>query len=172
LQTLGDSVEIVVLIDALSPVVWARWPEPEDSEMLASFAADLTRLRGLEIPDVDLSGLGTDEALALFLDLGRRAGLLPATVEPADLRRLFERFRANRLALAGYGADSIPYGGDVLLFRAAEGVGAVAEEDPTLGWGGLVAGSLEVDELPGDHYSILGDGVETLAGRLRARLDR
>jgi len=84
-------------------------------------------------------------------------------VEPAELRRLFDRFRANRRALTAY--PPLPYGGTVHLFRAAarpEGPEGI-EEMPDLGWNGLV-GDLRVSELPGDHYSILhGPGAAALA---------
>ena len=136
--------------------------------MVALFAADLARLQGLAIPDVDLSGVDADGALALLLDLGRRAGLLPSGLEPGELRRLFDRFRANRRAITSY--TSLPYAGEVHLFRAADRISRLEEDDPTLGWGELVNEGLKVSDLPGDHYSILREGAATLAARLQALL--
>jgi amino acid adenylation domain-containing protein len=172
LKEQGEEVETLALIDAASPVRWASEPEPADAEVVTLFAADLARLHGLALPDVDLSSLGADGALALFLDLGRRAGLLPPDLEPAELRRLFDRFRANRRALMDYVPQpgSPPNGGKVHLFRAADRVARMENEDPTLGWGELLDGSLRVSDLPGDHYSILREEVESLAGPLRALL--
>jgi thioesterase domain-containing protein len=137
--------------------------------MVALFASDLARLRGLAIPEVDLSSVDADGALALVLDLGRRAGLLPPGLEPGELRRLFDRFRANHHSLATYGP--FPYAGEVHLFRAAGQVSRLEEDDPTLGWGGLVDGGLRVSDLPGDHYSILKEEVAALAAWLQALLD-
>ncbi len=167
LEARGETVETLALIDAASPAYWAGRTAPADPELVALFAADLARLHGLAIPDVDLSNLDADGALALFLDLGRQAGLLPPDLEPAELRRLFNRFRANRRSLATYAPH--PYAGDVDLFRAA-GRAARMEEDPTLGWGELLTGGLRVSELPGDHYTILREEVESLAGPLRTLL--
>jgi thioesterase domain-containing protein len=167
LEARGEAVGTLALIDAASPAYWAGRTAPADPELVALFAADLARLHGLALPDVDLSDLDADGALALFLDLGRRAGLLPPDLEPAELRRLFNRFRANRRALATYAPH--PYAGDVDLFRAT-GRGAGMEEDPTLGWGELLTGELRVSELPGDHYSILREEAEALAAPLRMLL--
>jgi hypothetical protein len=135
--------------------------------MVALFAADLARLHGLEAPPVDLSGLDEDAALAAARDLGRQAGLLPASVEPSEVRRLFDRFRANRRALSTYVPG--PYSGEVLLYRAAERL-AMGEPDPTLGWSELLDGRLRVSELPGDHYTIIREEIGMLASRLNAIL--
>ena len=123
------------MIDSLSPTRWAREPEPGETGMVALFAADLARLQGLAIPDVDLSGVDTDGALALLLDLGRRAGLLPPSLEPAELRRLFDRFRANRRALAAYAP--LPYAGRSSLPRRRPGFQAGGGATPPsagVGW--------------------------------------
>jgi thioesterase domain-containing protein len=170
LQMLGERVEVLVLIDAVSPTSWAGEPEPGETGMVASFASDLARLHGFAVPDVNLSNLDADGALTLLLDLGRRAGLLPPSLEFGELRRLFDRFWAHRRALATY--EPPPYDGPVHLFRAAGRISRMEEDDLTLGWGGLVNGELRVSDLPGDHYSILREEVETLAGRLRALLER
>jgi amino acid adenylation domain-containing protein len=171
LQMLGERVEILALIDSVSPARWAGEPEPGESGMVvALFASDLARLHGFAIPDVNVSNLDADGALTLLLDLGRRAGLLPPSLEFGELRRLFDRFRAHRRALATY--EPPPYDGPVHLFRAAGRISRMEEDDLTLGWGGLVNGELRVSDLPGDHYSILREEVEALAGRLRALLER
>jgi len=169
LRTLGERVEVLALIDSLSPTRWAGEPEPGETGMVALFAADLARLQGLAIPEVDLSGVDADGALALLLDLGRRAGLLPPGLEAGELRRLFDRFRANRLAMTSY--TPLPYAGEIHLFRAAGRVSRLEEEDPTLGWGELVNEGLKVSDLPGDHYSILREEAATLAARLQVLLE-
>jgi thioesterase domain-containing protein len=156
----GEQVELLALIDTLSPVLWAREPEPDEAGLVALFAQDLARLSGVSIPDVDLSGLDGDGALALVLELGKETGVLAPGVELSELRRLFERFRANRRALSSY--EPASYAGEAVLFRARERL----DEDPSLGWRGLVA-RLSVHEIPGDHYTILRDSAEILAEHLR-----
>ncbi|HJX29030.1 MAG TPA: thioesterase domain-containing protein, partial [Thermoanaerobaculia bacterium] len=168
----GQGVEMLALIDTSPPVLWTREPElpgqPESdaSGLVAAFALDLARLSGAAVPDVDLSGLDEEGALALVLRLGREAGAIAPGVELSELRRLYERFRANRRALAGY--EPAPYEGEAILFRARERP-AGRHEDPALGWRRLIA-RLRVREIPGDHYTILRDDVEVLAGHLREQL--
>jgi thioesterase domain-containing protein len=161
LAAAGERVELLALLDTLSPVVWAAEPALSEVDLAAAFAFDVARLSGVAVPDVDLSGFDLEGALALILKLGREAGVLAPGVEPAELRRLFDRFRANRRALATY--QPLPYAGPATLFRAAERPGRMDEEGPDLGWSELVA-DLQVREIPGDHYSILhGAGAAALA---------
>ena len=92
---------------------------------------------------------------------------MPPDLELAELRHLFERFRANHHALYTY--EPAPYAGEVVLFRGAES--RQRDEDPTLGWGDLVSGRLQILDLPGGHYTILREEVETLAEQLRRLMD-
>jgi thioesterase domain-containing protein len=158
----GEEAPLLALIDTVSPVLWAREHEPDEAGLVATFAQDLARLSGVSVPDVDLSGLDEDGALALVLRLGKESGVLAPGVELSELRRLFERFRANRRALSSY--EPAPYSGKAVLFRARKRT-AGREEDPALGWRGLVS-QLSVREIPGDHYTILREDVDVLAGHL------
>jgi aspartate racemase len=55
------------------------------------------------------------------------------------------------------------------IFRAIDR--GVRDRDPKLGWGPLVAGGVEVHEVPGDHVTLLNEPhVEVLAARLRSYL--
>jgi amino acid adenylation domain-containing protein/non-ribosomal peptide synthase protein (TIGR01720 family) len=183
LEAQGEAADVVALIDAVSPRWIAGEAELRDVEMLGLFAlalADLhdVQIEGLELPpelrlatlglsQVDLSGLDLDAALEITLDLGRQAGLLPPSLDAAELRRLFERFRANRAALSRY--QPLPYGGELHLFRAVDQV--LDDLDPTLGWNDLAPGRVRIFDSPGDHYTILREEVEALAERLRGLLE-
>jgi amino acid adenylation domain-containing protein len=178
LEAAGEKTEVLAVIDAASPARWVGEPGRSDTEMVTLFATALEQLHGgdldippdFELPSMDdLAGLDADAALAIALDLGRRVGLLPSNLELAELRRLFERFQANRRSLASYhGPHS--YGGEVQLFRAADPLEMRGDEDPTLGWGKLLNGNLKMFDVPGDHRTVLKVGVEALAGRLRELL--
>jgi thioesterase domain-containing protein len=173
LEAQGETTEVLAVIDAASPARWAGEPERNAADMVALFAAALEQLHGgdiqipadLALPAVDPATLDTDAALDLALDLGRRIGLLSPNLERAELRRLFDRFRANRSSLAGY--EPHPYRGPLHLFRAAGRSHAGAADDPTLGWGALLNGGLHLYDIPGDHRTVLKQGVEALAARLR-----
>jgi thioesterase domain-containing protein len=165
----GETVDVLALFDTLSPALL----EPESgsgTDMVVNFAAGLAWAHGLEVPAVDFSGLDPDAALALVLELGREGGLLPPSVELAELRRLFDRFRANHEALYTY--EPHPYDGGLVLFRAAERMRD--GEAPDLGWSGLVTGDLRGDvlvfDVPGSHYTMLREEVGAVAERLQALL--
>jgi hypothetical protein len=44
-------------------------------------------------------------------------------------------------------------------------------DDPTLGWRGLVGGSIEVHALPGNHTTYIRDHVHVAATQIRASLE-
>jgi amino acid adenylation domain-containing protein len=175
----GERTAILAVIDAVSPTRSALEPVRSDTELLGLFALALADLHevdvaGLDLPpelrlatvdlsQVDLSGLDVEAALDITLDLGRQAGLLPPSLDRAELRRLFERFRANRAALSAYQPG--PYGGEVHLMRAMEQ--PEWEDDPNLGWEDLTPGRVRIIESPGDHHSILLREAAALAARLR-----
>jgi thioesterase domain-containing protein len=185
LEAAGETTEVLAIIDAASPRAWAGEAARSDTEMLILFAFAMIHLHdvdipadlavpqglglppGIELPEIDFSGVDVDTALAMALDLGRQVGLLPPSLEPAELRRLFERFRANRGALSTY--EARPYHGELHLFRAIDQPMAI--EAPGLGWEELVNGGLRIFETPGDHHSILRQEVGELARRMRALLD-
>jgi hypothetical protein len=70
-----------------------------------------------------------------------------------------------------------PYAGDAMLFRAVTPSslvsGTAIKLDEQNGWAPYVAGSVEVNECPGDHNTMCEEpNVRVLARRLRAYLDR
>ena len=64
-----------------------------------------------------------------------------------------------------------PFKGQICLFRALQG--QILEcPDPTLGWGHVAAGGLEIYEVPGAHWNMLvKPHVQVLASRIRTWLD-
>ena len=64
------------------------------------------------------------------------------------------------------------YPGKMTLFRAASRPPGV-HQDPMLGWEGIVAGGLEIHEVPGDHGSIVVEPhVRPLAETLKRCLEK
>jgi acyl-CoA synthetase (AMP-forming)/AMP-acid ligase II/thioesterase domain-containing protein/acyl carrier protein len=64
-----------------------------------------------------------------------------------------------------------PYTGDIILFRALNRYGPAYSMDEYLGWRDITRGTLEVHDVPGDHYSMLNPpNVEVFAQKLRAYL--
>jgi len=68
------------------------------------------------------------------------------------------------------------YEGQAILFRASEQMAPewwFDPHDPLLGWGGLITGGLEIQELPGHHMNVFNEPyVRVLAEKLQACLDQ
>ncbi len=84
--------------------------------------------------------------------------------DPELADRYLAVFRAN--LKASHSWTPVPFGGEVLLIVAEEGVCAGAV-DPTLGWGAVAEGGVKVAFTPGDHFSLLRPPhVQTLVERI------
>ncbi|HVR07787.1 MAG TPA: amino acid adenylation domain-containing protein, partial [Thermoanaerobaculia bacterium] len=162
----GDEVDLLALFDSSPGSAGDLRPPPDDALLLQLFG-------GVPLPALEGEGRGLDldRQLQHLLAVPRLARLLPADTGAAELRPLFEEFRDNALGLWHYRAT--PYRGRVLLFRAARSLApepALGAADPRLGWDELCP-SLELREVPGDHYSMLrSPQVEVLAGMLAVEL--
>ena len=66
------------------------------------------------------------------------------------------------------------FSGRIDLFRAEHQPPSDFEEDPLLGWSGMVAGGIEVHQLPGDHSMYLREPViaAVVAAQLGACLEQ
>ncbi|MGZ3459032.1 MAG: alpha/beta fold hydrolase, partial [Archangium sp.] len=124
------------------------------------------------LPSAERAGTepSDEELQALFLrDLARTAGQTAELPEEqlASLRRVFESHLR-----AGRHYTPRPHAGPLTLFRAAESPAGQATA-PDRGFAALAAGGLDVEEVPGDHYSLLHQPhVRTLAERLAEHLER
>jgi thioesterase domain-containing protein len=86
-----------------------------------------------------------------------------------ELRATQVEAEIRQYARKGYRAQ--PYPGDITLFRASERYGPAYSMDEFLGWRDITQGTLDVHEIPGDHYSMLNPpNVEVLAQKLRVYL--
>lgn len=75
-------------------------------------------------------------------------------VRQPKTRRILRVLRSNIQALRAY--QPKPYTGKITLFRAADQSTLRKHyDDPTLGWGKLAQGELEVVEVPGNHVVLL-----------------
>ena len=78
----------------------------------------------------------------------------PQKLDFAIIRRYRAVWRANRDASPLWKPGR--YEGNVLLVLTDEGFGPIAAAgDPTLGWGNLVTGRVDIAHVPGSHYNVL-----------------
>jgi amino acid adenylation domain-containing protein len=171
LQRQGQQVSLVALFDSVTPAAARSIGEDEQVMHVANFAYQLG-LPPEELANVSERFLSFDEEARLqyLFEEARRRGILPTGFDATQFRQLFKVYRSNNEAAQAYrpAACSAP----LVLFRAAEQV----EEEPAnaaLGWSRLAEGSLEVEEVTGNHFTMLEEPhVSLLAERLRAHLAR
>ena len=164
LQEAGREVALVALIDSYAPNQISAGVETDDTALANSLAADLGGIFGTELPISagDIEQLQPEEQLQHIFATAKRFNLLPPEVDIEQMGRLFEVFKANRVALANYQPQ--PYSGRAVQFSAS-----LPEEDR--GWSSLVRGELETVVIPGDHYEMMrSPHVRVLASQLNACL--
>ncbi|WP_041361153.1 non-ribosomal peptide synthetase [Methylococcus capsulatus] len=152
LHAMGEEVALVANFD--------NWNRAADAP---GFGTKLLRLT------VHFLKLGTADKLRFLCDKMQWAKrCLDARLAPgrAGVRPLEEMKAANVKAAHRYVPGFYP--GTLTLFRARQQA-ATALDDPLLGWNGL-AEEIDVVEVPGNHYTLLGEPhVRTLADELRRR---
>ena len=166
----GEEVALLALMDSHAITAVDLSKGIDDITLLTLLMLDLARQTGAALPpwEDDLERVDPAKRSAFALEMARSAGLLPADIDLAYLERLIEVFRFNLLAQCRY--EPKPYPGHVTLFCGSDPRGW-STGSPDLGWGPLAEGGLTLDVIPGGHYALLREQAETLAGRLRARLE-
>jgi amino acid adenylation domain-containing protein len=166
LTAAGHEVALVALLDTRAPSPEVKGVAPDEASLAQSFAQDLVLSSGgLEIEWERLASVeGQEERLDYVLGEARAALVLPPQVEREDVGRFYEVFKANVRAMHAYVPG--PFDGRVTLFRAGDKY-EPTPEDPTMGWGALAAGGVEVRTAPGTHYTMIREPlVRALAGSL------
>ncbi len=168
LQSRGQQVALLLLLDS-----WAPSPDQQPiytDDLLDDFIKDLAASFSKEVPLIerDFQQLGLDEQLAQIFAWARRTGSLPASVDFPHFCRLFHIFKTNIQAWRNYKPQV--YQGHVTLLRASDGP-ASSIADPTLGWGMLVTGGIDIHQFNGDHYTIIRN-PQALADDLRTSLSK
>jgi amino acid adenylation domain-containing protein len=159
-RQLGGQVEQLAVLDVPAP---GRGEAVDEGTLRAWFARDLAGLQGKPLPE-ELGALSAGTPLSEAFARVQELGLLPGLDFTAAARR-FEIFRANLRRIERYAAH--PYPGRIHLFRA-EASHFDDPADPTLGWGALAAGGVELRRLPGSHWAIVSPpAVEAVAAALR-----
>jgi aspartate racemase len=178
----GEEVALLALLDQ------AVTPGDEAAEIdTASVIVDMVRHQargqgpGPVLTADALRGLPVEEQLARGLEvLGSQEALGPGFDIPM-LRDLALGWSARTTAAERYKPS--PYPGRITLLRASVTDAAALRElppeqrrvfaDPTLGWGAVATGGVEVHAVPGSHMTILdAPQVETLARVLAACIAR
>ncbi|MEA5455188.1 amino acid adenylation domain-containing protein [Sinomonas sp. JGH33] len=152
LRRLGETVELLVAIDSRAPIPANMPADADDLTLLSWFARDLAIPYGrtLDIPPEEFRGQDPDAAFDHVLARAAAIGVLPADADREQMRRYFEVYLASGVALQLYTPP--PADVDLMLLTAAD---ERADYGPCLGWDGLVAGTLHVTPVAGDHNSVM-----------------
>ena len=169
LQRRGLPVALVALFDSITPYTARFRQENEQAMQVANFAFQLG-LPAAELANISEELLSLDEESQLkhLFKLAERSGIFPTGFDLKQLYDLFKVYRSNNEAVLAYRprACSAP----LVLFRAAE---TMDDEltDTTYGWSHLAEGSLEIEVVKGDHFTMLDEPhVSLLAQKLRVHL--
>ncbi len=159
----------VFLVDAQAPGAHLVM-DLDDRALMAQFVSDLENLSGKRagISFESAEGLSTERALKLIVDHLREHQIVPFEFSAQELLSIFNIFSNNLRAFAAYKPGSC--GCQVNLIRSSA---SAKSAHSALGWKELTTGQFEVNEIEGDHYSIVtGSQVTTLAALLEEKLAR
>ncbi len=181
-----QDVVLLALFDSWAPGPSLKFiedapPLTSNAKMLVEFFNELTYRSpanerqsdslNLQLSSMPLQSLEPNEQLAYILKEARKRKLIPPDIEHAQIRQLFQVFQANIHALQTYTPK--PYSGPITLFQASEDRAKETLEVPTaLGWQKLSTRPLNIQPVPGDHYTMLSQPhVQVLAENLKKYLD-
>jgi thioesterase domain-containing protein/acyl carrier protein len=171
LQAQGEEVALLALFDTMPPEPRAKRLKENDPALLLSFVRDLgLSPEALPLGADELKKLGVEERLEAVLAAAKGAGVVPPDVTLADVQRLWRVFITNWRAQQGYRAQ--PTAARITLFRAAEAP-APSRWKRQSQWDDFTAADVELYNVPGDHFTIVGEPhVRTLASLLGDCLQR
>jgi thioesterase domain-containing protein len=171
----GGEVGLVALFDTPLPEVFDQIEVDDDAKFLCDIVNFNSLLRGSEMRvDYDqLASLAPDARFSAVLDEARRLGAVPQAAPDEYLRRLVNVAEANVRALRSFKPQTLNGATRIHMFVPITkgGLSQVARqqvaEEGDLGWSTQVGQTLQVHEVPGNHFTMMaGKGATELATRL------
>ncbi|MGB8688993.1 MAG: alpha/beta fold hydrolase, partial [Microcoleus sp.] len=146
----GQEVSNLVMIDSFAPTA-DNSSEIDEVSLVADFASYTGNVVGKEfsVSVAELKQLNSEEQLQYILVQARKFGVLPLEIGSEQIRHRLEVFKANSQAMDRYIPQ--PYLGRITFFCADESM--KQNQDPSLGWASVAAGSITTHNIPGNHYS-------------------
>ncbi|MEQ9548564.1 MAG: amino acid adenylation domain-containing protein [Coleofasciculus sp. G3-WIS-01] len=178
LQAQGQEVSLLAIMDIQVPVVEQEkdaihW---HDSKYIIGLARmfESSLEQDLNLPS-SLDSLSLNEQINLLRLTLKKVGQVFSETE---LRRLFRVYKANMQAMTQYVPSQV-YPNPITLLRGSEvhpdddflPDEVMTQQDPTWGWSQLCAQSLDVQIVPGNHFTMMMEPqVQSLAQRLKTFL--
>jgi len=168
LKASGHTVSLLALIDSYAPI--QKFKDSllmDDTILLADWVKNLSGLsnKALSISAETLRLLKAQDQLNYVLEQAKEVGLLPKEIGQKQGSSLFRAFKANSQAIARYTPQL--YLGRITFLCADESM--KHNQDPSLGWAAVAAGSITTHNISGNHYSIIESKI--LAQNLRPYLN-
>ena len=175
LVEMGVEVASVALFDTPLPTVFSKIKVDDDAQFLCNIINVLNRWRrsDVHIEYDQLAALEPEQRFKMAIEEARKQGAVPEAAPEEYIRRIVQVGEANVRALQSYAPTSLDGKARVYLFvphtkgELSTVAGQEVNEDGDLGWGIEVGQELEVQEVPGDHFSMMfGEGAQRLASHL------
>ncbi|NJO31107.1 MAG: amino acid adenylation domain-containing protein [Richelia sp. SL_2_1] len=175
LQKQGQTVGLVVVIDAILPETSIEPTNDDDTKFLLRIAESIKTDNNIDfsVPFEELRDLPLTEQLHL---INQKANFIFSDTEIQDFLRYYKLFKAHVQAMRNY--VPLCYPQSVTLFRASEEIVHDFDNpewytnDPLLGWGKYSSQPIQFIDVPGDHFSIFVEPhIQVLAKHLRICID-
>ena len=175
LVEMGAEVASVALFDTPLPTVFSKIKVDDDAQFLCNIINVLNRWRrsDVHIEYDQLAALEPEQRFKMAVEEARKQGAVPEAAPEEYIRRIVQVGEANVRALQTYAPTPLDGKARVYLFvphtkgELSTVAGQEVNEDGDLGWGIEVGQELEVQEVPGDHFSMMfGEGAQRLASHL------
>jgi len=159
LRDAGADVPLVVLLDTHAPKDDWRDRAPDEVDLFLRYTHDLAGVGPERLAELEseLRAVADGERLAALAGWIARSGLPVAETTLAQIGRSVRVFATTMRAVNEHRLR--PYGGDVLILQAEEGIPGLPhpEGGVAAAWRPHVGGRLEVRTVPGTHGTFIGE---------------
>lgn len=175
LQRQGQTVGLLVVIDAILPETRIESTKDDDAKFLLRMAESIKSNNNVEfsVTFEELRDLPLNEQLHL---VNKKTNYIFSDTEIKDFLRYYQLFKAHVQAMRDYVPQVYPH--SMTLLKANEEIIHDFEspefhtDDPLLGWGKYSSQRIQAVEVPGDHFSIFVEpNIQELARHLKICID-
>lgn len=175
LQNQGQTVGLLVVIDAILPEITIEPTDSDDAKFLLRIAESIKTENNIDfsVPFEELRDLPLNEQLNL---INETANFIFSDAEIQDFIRYYKLFKLHVQAMRNYVPQVYPQ--SITLFRASEEIihdfdnPEWSTDDPLLGWGKYSSQPIQAIDIPGDHFSIFVEPyIQELSKYLKVCID-
>ncbi|MUG96484.1 amino acid adenylation domain-containing protein [Scytonema sp. UIC 10036] len=175
LHNQGNTVGLLVVIDAILPETIVEPTEDDDAKFLLRIAESIKTENDVDfsVPFEELRDLPLTEQLNL---INKKANFIFSDAEIQDFLSYYKLFKLHVQAMRNYIPQVYPL--PITIFRASEEIihdfdnPEWSSSDPLLGWGKCSSQPIQTVDIPGDHFSILVEPhIQDLTKQLKSCID-